>query len=141
MNVCKVLDMTPGLEMSSWGTIHFPEEKRILEWWINVQDAQWKGTRFGSCLRAPEGGLKEIEAGHQQMLAQWSESVGHQIKMQMVCKENVSEEEIVRLILGELQKAGFPHSLEREAQMLRRRLKMCGQKSVTKPKRFQVDGK
>lgn len=140
MDVCKVLDMNPGLEMSSWGTIHFPEERRILEWYIQVEDTQWKSMRFGRCLRAPEGGFPEVKAGHERMLEEWSEKTDHKIKVQMVCKEGISAEETIRLIFGELQKAGFPYSLNKEAEALRKRLKICGESQKQKTRtRFEVE--
>lgn len=140
MNVCKVLDMNPGLEMSSWGTIHFPKENRILEWYIRVEDTQWKFMRFERCLRAPEGGFPEVKAGHERMLEEWSEKTGHQINVQMVCKEGISEEETIRLVFGELQKAGFPYSLNKEAETLRKRLRICnGSLKETARPRFKVE--
>lgn len=64
MNICKILSMNAGLEMSSWGTLHFPEEKRILEWLIQIENTQWKATNFDRCKRAP---LKDEAASLRRM--------------------------------------------------------------------------
>jgi hypothetical protein len=136
MNICKVLDLNPGLEMSSWGTIHLPDEERILEYHIQVEGAIWKSLRYGSCIRAPKGGFEEIKRGQEEMLAQWSENTGNKINVEMICKEDVSMSELLKLVLGELQKAAFPYSIEKEAQGLRKRLEICGQVPVKKGKRF-----
>jgi hypothetical protein len=136
MNICKILDLHPGLEMSSWGTVHFPEEERILEYYIQIENTQWKGLRYDSCKRAPKGGFDEVRQGHEYLIAEWSRNTEHKIQLQMICKEDVSVDEVVRLVLGELQKSGFPYSLEKEAGALRRRLEICGRVPVKKGKRF-----
>lgn len=140
MDICKVLDMNPGLEMSSWGTLHFPEEKRIIEWLIQVENTQWKATRFERCKRAPEGGFAAIREGHQALLDEWFRNTEGKIRLQMICKEDVSEEQAIRLVMSELQKAGYPEPLKDEAASLRRMFKFCRTPAKTQVfRRFQVD--
>lgn len=141
MNVCKVLDLTPGLEMTSWGTVHFPEEGRIMEWVVNVIRGKWRSMRYGPCQRAPEGGLREIEAGQRAYLEAFKENEPA-FKAQMICKEGLSDDEAVKLILGELSRAEFPHSLQSEVEKLQIRLELCRAPSPTKaPRRFRVEGR
>lgn len=139
MNVCKILDMTPGTEMSSWGTIHFPEEKRIIEWVVNVVHAQWRSLRYGQCERAPSGGFDEIREGHEELLAGLN-LLHPKARAEMICKEGISEDQVIRLVLAELQKAGFPYSLTKEANSLKRLLESCRTPVPAKAaRRFQVD--
>ncbi len=142
MNVCKILDLTPGIEMTSWGTIHFPEEKRIMEWVVNVISGRWRSLRYGSCKRAPEGGFEEIRAGHARLIEELR-GLHEQTHLEMICKEKVSEEEILRLVLGELPRAKFPHSIEKETAALRFRLETCAAPAseVQSRRRFEVEGR
>lgn len=144
MNACKVLDSSPGMEMTSWGTVHFPEEKRIMEWVVAVVNGRWRSLRYGPCQAAPSGGFDEIRKGHGHVIDQIADS-HPQARLELVCKENVTAEQVVKLVLAELQRAGFPHNIEQEAKALRARLEMCARampipgRGVKSRRRFEVD--
>ncbi len=140
MDVCKILDLTPGIEMTSWGTIHLPEEKRIMEFVINVLNGRWRSLRYGSCMRAPQGGFSDIKKGHEEHLAAFDDLDPGKLKVQMICKEGVTVDEVIRLVHGELGRSGFPHSLEKEADALRDRIERCRMPVERKTKaRFKVE--
>jgi hypothetical protein len=139
MNICKIYDLSPGTEMSSWGTIHLAEEKRIVEWVVNVANGHWHSMGYSPCLPAPEGGFTAIREGQEELFYDLAKIDPRQ-KVEIVCKENVSEDLVVRLVLGELLKSGFPRSVEEEARHLRKMLRACGSSlEKREARRFQVD--
>jgi hypothetical protein len=142
MDVCKVLDLTPGIEMTSWGTVHFPEEKRVMEWVVNVIGGKWRSLRYGTCLRAPAGGFAEVRAGQERLIEELSRAYRGS-RFEVVCKENASEDEVLRLVLGELPHAKYPHSIEKEQEALRLHLEVCGRPAakVKSSRRFEIEGR
>lgn len=140
MNVCKILDLTPVVALTSWGTIHFPEEKRIIEFVVDIRGGMWNSLRYGPCIPAPEGGFPEIRSGQEKYLEVF-EDLNDDFKAQMICKEGLSAEEVGRLVLGELHRVDFPYSLTKELASLKKRLEVCGSPAseVKSRKRFEVE--
>lgn len=139
IDVCKVLDLTAGSEYSSWGTILLVDQEIIIEYQIIVQGAQWRSMRFERCRPAPEGGLAEIRAGHEALIDEWSlegRDAGIDVKAELICKEDISERALIRTVLGDLLKTGFPYSVSKEASSLVRRIADCS-KPVDRRLRFQ----
>lgn len=142
MNICKILDQSPGTEMSSWGTIHFPEGNWLIEFVINVTNASWHSTAWSPCKPAPTGGFEAIREG-QETLMQELAQIDSRFQAQMICKEDASEDQVVRLLLEELRKVDYPHSLEEEATKVRKTLSICHMPSLSKKpsprRRFEVE--
>lgn len=142
MNICKILDLSPGTEMSSWGTIHFPEERRIIEFVINVANASWESTSWSPCKEAPEGGFDAIREG-QTALMQELATIDPRFQAQMICREDVTERGAVELLVEELRKVNYPNSIEEEAAKFRKMFGICAMPSLAKKlqprRRFEVE--
>lgn len=144
MNVCKLLNLNPGYEMSSYGTLHFPEDNRVIEWQIFVEKSSWKSTRFGPCTPGPEGGYPAVRKGWEEVVEEWlvlDDWSKKKSRLELVCREGVSVDDAVHLVMGELGKARFPYSLAKEAEALRRRLRICSEGTVRAKaaRRFEVE--
>lgn len=140
MNICKILDLTPGTAMSSWGTIHFPEGNWLIEFVINIESTDWKNTSWSPCKPAPSGGFEAIQEGQARLMKDIAE-IDSRFQAQMICKEDVSEDQVVRLLVAELRKVNYPLSLDEEAQKIRKILSICQMPSLAKKpksKRFEA---
>lgn len=142
MNICKILDLTPGTAMSSWGTIHFPEGNWLIEFVINVESTQWRSTSWSPCKPAPSGGFQAIQEGQERLMEDLAK-IDPRFQAQMICKEDVSEDQVVKLLVQELRKVDYPLSLEEETTKIRKILSICHMPSLAKKpsprRRFEVE--
>lgn len=142
MNICKVLDLSPGTAMSSWGTIHFPDGRRIIEFVINVKSTDWHSTSWSPCKLAPEGGFEAIQEGQTALMEELA-TIDPNFRAHMICREDIPQISAIRLLMDEMGRINYPLNLNEEAAKIEKILTICAMPPLSKKppsrRRFEVD--